>query len=41
LNKQISLEYCRTKEMVSDIFTKPLPRAQFEKLRTKLGLGYC
>ena len=32
------LTYCPTKKMVADIFTKPLPRAQFEKLRNELGL---
>lgn len=34
----INLVYCNTKEMVADIFTKPLARVQFVKLRDKLGL---
>ena len=34
----ISLTYCPTSDMLADIFTKPLPKLQFEKLRGKLGL---
>ena len=36
--KQIQLEYCTTEDQVADIFTKALPRAKFEELRTKLGI---
>lgn len=32
------LQYCTTKEMLADILTKPLPKGQFEYLRSKLGL---
>ena len=34
----ISVSYCPTADMLANIFTKQLPRTQFEKLRSKLGL---
>ena len=33
----ITLEYCRTYEMLADSFTKALARDQFEKLRAGIG----
>nr|KYP39855.1 Copia protein [Cajanus cajan] len=36
ITKQIQLEY--TEDQVADIFTKALPRAKFEQLRTMLGV---
>lgn len=36
LNKTITIEHISTKEQTADIFTKPLPKPQFEKLRQKL-----
>ena len=34
----ITLEYCRTDDMLADTFTKALARDQFEKLRAGIGL---
>lgn len=36
--KNIKLEYVRTKKQIVDIFTKPLPHEAFEYLRQKLGI---
>nr|KYP66228.1 Copia protein [Cajanus cajan] len=36
--KQIQFEYCSTEDQVADIFTKALPRAKVEQLRTMLGV---
>jgi hypothetical protein len=36
--KNIKVEYVGTKEQVTDIFTKPLPREAFEYLRQRLGV---
>ena len=33
------VKYCNTKEMLADILTKPLPKRQFEYLRSKLGIN--
>ena len=35
-NGDIEIKYMPTKEMIADIFTKPLPGEAFEKLRDKL-----
>ena len=35
---EVSLEHCETEEQVADIFTKPLRREVFEKMRIKLGI---
>ncbi|KAF1332324.1 Integrase catalytic core protein, partial [Globisporangium splendens] len=35
---QVVLEYCSTQEMLADLMTKPIPAAQFDALRTKLGI---
>ena len=35
----ITVEHISTKEQIADMFTKPLPRDQFKKLREKL-LGW-
>ena len=36
INKTISIEHISTKEQIADMFTKPLPRAQFQKLCDRL-----
>ena len=36
--KEIRLEYVRTKEKIVDIFTKPLPKDNFEYLWGMLGV---
>jgi len=38
LNKVIKLEYIGIKDQISDMFTKPLPKMQFESLRDQLGV---
>ena len=37
-NDSIKLEYCSTKEMIADIFTKPLGSRAFIKFRNGLGI---
>ena len=37
-NSEIRLEYCWTKDMLADIFTKQLPREAFETFRSALGV---
>ena len=37
-NNTIKLEYVGTKNQIADIFTKPLPKMQFESLRNQLGV---
>ena len=37
-DKEIRLEYVHSKEKISDIFTKPLPKDAFLYLRDKLGV---
>mmetsp|Transcript_59891 Transcript_59891/g.147173 ORF Transcript_59891/g.147173 Transcript_59891/m.147173 type:complete len:332 (-) Transcript_59891:884-1879(-) len=36
LNKEVKVEYCNTKEMVADFFTKPLQGHLFYKLRAEI-----
>ena len=36
--KVIKLEYIGTNDQIADIFTKPLPKSQFENLRDQLGV---
>ena len=36
--KEIILEYVRTKEQIANIFTKPLPKETIEYLRGMLGV---
>ena len=37
-DKQVKMEHINSKEQISDIFTKPLPKDSFEYLRGKLGV---
>ena len=36
--KTINLQYCTSKEMIADALTKPIPKQQFQQLRTGMGL---
>jgi hypothetical protein len=36
--KEVEFEFCPTQDMIADLLTKPLKRAQFMKLRACLGL---
>ena len=38
-NGQFYLKYIRTDEQVADLLTKALPRAQFENLRSQIGVS--
>jgi hypothetical protein len=38
VEKNIKVEYVGTKEQITHIFSKPLPRETFEYLRKKLGV---
>ncbi len=38
MSKVIKLEYIVTKDQIVDIFSKPLPKSQFENLRAQLGV---
>lgn len=38
-NKDIEVVYIATKEMIADIFTKALPKPQFTKHRTNMGMN--
>ena len=37
-DKQVKMEYIHTKEKITDIFTKPLPKDAYEYFRGKLGV---
>ena len=36
--KEVKIEYMNTKEQISNIFTKPLPKDAHEYIRGKLGV---
>ena len=37
-NRVVQLNFIPSTEQIADIFTKPLPKTQFEYLRQKLGI---
>ncbi|XP_057836570.1 secreted RxLR effector protein 161-like [Cryptomeria japonica] len=37
-DQQVKLEYVSTKDQLADIFTKPLPKDTFERIRQQLGV---
>lgn len=37
-DKEVKMEYVKSKDQLADIFTKPLPKATFEFLTSKLGV---
>jgi hypothetical protein len=37
-NSDVKLIYCKFKDQLSDLFTKPLPVSRFEFPRTRLGV---
>jgi hypothetical protein len=39
-SNEVLFDYCSIKEMAANIFTKAVPRDQFETCRSKLGLVY-
>ena len=38
MSKVIKLEYVGTKDHIADVFTKTLPKIQFESLRDQFGV---
>ena len=38
-NKEINLQYCSTKDMIADIFTKQLPQKALKHFRSALGIN--
>ena len=35
---EVKLLYCKTEDQLADLFTKALPKAKFEQLRSRLGV---
>lgn len=40
-DQSITIEYCPTKEMTANIFTKPLPKPKFQKHKAELGIAWA
>jgi len=38
MNKVAVLEYCKSENMIADLFTKALPKPRFLKIHARLGL---